>query len=59
MAANPWKSRPNRIDIALSDGPSYSMQMQSGHQRRHKGMIVGYARIIHHGLGRRAGGAGA
>jgi hypothetical protein len=33
MAANPRKSRPNRIGVALSDGPSYISKMQNGHQR--------------------------
>ena len=44
MAATPRKSRPNRIDIALSDGPSYSIKDAKRTPRRHKGMIVGYAR---------------
>ena len=44
MAANPWKPRPNRIDIALPDGPSYSVKDTKRTPRRHRGMIVGYAR---------------
>ena len=44
MAANPRKSRPNKIDIALSDAPSYSVKDAKRTPRRHKGMIVGYAR---------------
>ena len=44
MAANPRKSRPNKIDIALSDEPSYSVKDAKRTPRRHKGMIVGYAR---------------
>src|SRR4051812_28688748 len=43
MAANPRKLRPNRIDIALSDVPSYSVRDAKRTPRRHKGMIVGYA----------------
>jgi hypothetical protein len=44
MAANPRKSRPNEMHIALSDGPSYSVEDAKRTPRRHKGMIVGYAR---------------
>ena len=44
MAANPRKVRPNDIDIALSDVSSYSVKDAKRTPRRHKGMIVGYAR---------------
>ena len=44
MVANPPKPRPNKIDIALSDGSSYSVKDAKRTPRRHKGMIVGYAR---------------
>ena len=44
MAANPRKSRPNKMAIVLSDEPSYSVKDAKRTQRRHKGMIVGYAR---------------
>ena len=44
MAANPRKLRPNEIEIALSDGSSYSVKDTKRTRGRHKGMIVGYAR---------------
>ena len=44
MAANPRKSRPNEIDIDLSDVSSYSVLDTKRTQGRRKAMIVGYAR---------------
>jgi hypothetical protein len=44
MAANPRKSRPNKIDLALSDVPSHDVLDAKRTLRRHRGMIVGYAR---------------
>jgi hypothetical protein len=44
MAANPPKSRPNIIDMALSDEPSHGVKDAKRTPRRHKGMIAGYAR---------------
>ena len=44
MAANPRKSRPNKIDIALSDGPSHGVLNTKRTQGRRRTMIVRDAR---------------